>query len=817
MVAGVTAGVLSTFVSADVAALAIACLSIAVALDAGRVRRLIVIGGLVAVAAYDGACARERAMASPLAAWINERAPTGRLEELVRVEGTIAEDASVGDEGVRLAIDVTRLITGSGAVNVGGRLRATVSGGQAVSMLGRWTRGRAVNAPVYLRTLDIWRDPGSASERWQRLHQSFDAAGSIKSAALVSVTPGPWWTEAEANVRAFVRASVARYLPPPSAQSAAIVTAILIGDRAGLGTDVQRKLQAAGTYHVIAISGGNIALVTALCFGIGRLTFRSARLPALITIVAVVAYASILGDDPSIRRAVAAAVLYFALGLAGVTPRAIDLLATVTLAIALVDPLVVIDASAWLSFGATAGIVVAASRIARRVGPPTGVSSLAARVWTTTSTLLSATVAAELALLPIAAGQFSRVSVAGLGLNFVAIPAMSVVEIAGAMLVACAAWCPPAARAAAFVADEAARAIVSSAGLLDAWPWLSWRVPPTSIAWTVVYYAAAPTCLWTALSRRQRLGAAAIGSLAGVVIAAGIDPIARAPAAGHLRLTLLDVGQGEAIVLQLPGGRSVLIDAGGLGAEFDIGGRVVTPALWALGVRRLDWLLFTHPDGDHIGGALSVAGDLRPREIWEGVPVATNADRASLHAAAFGRGIAWRALQAGDYFEIAGARLDVVHPPLPDWERPRSRNDDSVVLRVRIDDVEILLTGDAGAEFERVFAAGDAAPIRILKVGHHGSRSSTSQALLTAYRPHVALISAGRGNLFGHPAPEVLARLAAIGTTTFRTDRDGAITIDTDGRSVAIDTWTGRRLTIEARDVGAPEGPSRPSALAGSS
>jgi competence protein ComEC len=383
--------------------------------------------------------------------------------------------------------------------------------------------------------------------------------------------------------------------------------------------------------------------------------------------------------------------------------------------------------------------------------------------------------------------------------------------------VACAAWWPLGARAAAFIADEAARAIVSSAGLLDVWPWLSWRVPPTSIAWTVVYYAAVTACLWTTLSRRRRIGAAAMASVAGVVIAAGVDPIARAPAPGHLRLTMLDVGQGEAIVLQLPGGRSALVDAGGLGAEFDIGGRVVTPALWALGVRRLDWLLFTHPDGDHIGGALSVTGDLLPREVWEGVPVATNVDRSSLRAAALGRGIAWRALQAGDHLDIGGARLDVVHPPRPDWERPRSRNDDSVVLRVRIDEVEILLTGDAGAEFERLFAAGDPAPIRILKVGHHGSRSSTSQALLAAYRPHVALISAGRGNLFGHPAPEVLARLTAIGTTTFRTDRDGAITIDTDGQSVAIDTWSGRRLAIDARDVGAPEGASRPSAPGGSS
>jgi competence protein ComEC len=135
----------------------------------------------------------------------------------------------------------------------------------------------------------------------------------------------------------------------------------------------------------------------------------------------------------------------------------------------------------------------------------------------------------------------------------------------------------------------------------------------------------------------------------------------------------------------------------------------------------------------------------------------------------------------------------VLHPPEPDWERPRVRNDDSIVIEVLFGEVALLLTGDVGADVERAILPHlTAARTRVLKVAHHGSRTSTSRELLDAWRPHVALISAGRGNTFGHPAPEVLDRLRAAHVRIFRTDEDGQITLDSDGRSLAIRTFTGR-------------------------
>ena len=464
-VAGVAAGVVSSVRSTDAAAVALASGSIAIVCSSAANRRRVLAGACLAAAVGYGAAAREHALNSPLASWLDAHAPNGRLDVPARVEGTIAEDASVSDAGVRLTIDVDRMMTDRDWLVMSGRLQVAVAGAIAFPRYAAWRAGRRVAAPVTLRTLDVWRNPGSPSETWQRLHRAFDAAGSVKSGALVAVAAGPWWREAEAGARAYVRSVADRFVKPRSAQSAAIVTAILIGDRAGLDPAIQRRLQAAGTYHVIAISGGNVALLTLVCFFSTRVLARSARAPALVTMAVVFGYGAILGDDASIRRAVLGAELFLALSLAGLVPRALDLLVLVAAIVTAVDPLVVIDVGAWLSFGATLGIVVSASRMARMLGGQ-GQSAALARNWRhavrtgvrgAVAGLFAATVAAEIALLPVSAGVFSRVGVAGLGLNFIAIPAMSIVEIGGFVMCATASWLPWTASQAATIVDAAAR------------------------------------------------------------------------------------------------------------------------------------------------------------------------------------------------------------------------------------------------------------------------------------------------------------------------------------------------------------------------
>ena len=263
-----------------------------------------------------------------------------------------------------------------------------------------------------------------------------------------------------------------------------------------------------------------------------------------------------------------------------------------------------------------------------------------------------------------------------------------------------------------------------------------------------------------------------------------------------LRVTVLDVGQGDAVVVQFPSSRVMVVDTGGLAASprFDIGRRVVSPALHALGVREITWMVLTHGDPDHVGGAAALIDDWRPREVWEGVPVVRQGALHALRTLAGRHGAAWRRVRDGDVLSVGEVDVVVRHPPPPDWERQRVRNDDSVVIELRYGATSIVLPGDIGAAVERRPPAGPwTSRLRVLKAAHHGSAGSSDATWLTALAPAAVVFSAGRGNPFGHPSGAALARVRAAGADTFRTDEDGAVRVVTDGYRLVIETMGGRR------------------------
>jgi competence protein ComEC len=260
----------------------------------------------------------------------------------------------------------------------------------------------------------------------------------------------------------------------------------------------------------------------------------------------------------------------------------------------------------------------------------------------------------------------------------------------------------------------------------------------------------------------------------------------------------LDVGQGDATVARMPDGRVLLIDAGGLpGSAFDIGDRVVGAALRALGIRAVDTLVLTHGDPDHIGGAASILKRFSPRVVWEGAPVPPHAGLRDLAARAAAAGASWRTVQAGDRESAGGVTITVLHPPPPEWERQRVRNEDSVVIELRFGEVSIVLPGDIGREAETLITPKlRTARLTIVKAPHHGSATSSTDAFIRALRPSAVLFSAGRGNRFGHPAPMVVSRYRSAHALVFRTDQDGAVVLDTDGKTIELSAWSGRRVVL---------------------
>jgi competence protein ComEC len=358
---------------------------------------------------------------------------------------------------------------------------------------------------------------------------------------------------------------------------------------------------------------------------------------------------------------------------------------------------------------------------------------------------------------------------------------------------------------------------VRTADLVAFTPAVTWRVAAPAAAVVGLYYAALAGAwgLWrrrrVALGSREprrlrhlRLGCAGVAAAAAVWILAEPWAALAAHGDGRLHVTFVDVGQGDAAVVQLPHGSTVVVDAGGLGgsASFDVGERVIAPVLRALGVSRLAALVLTHGDADHIGGAPSLLDEFLPLDIWEGIPVPPFEPLATLRGSAFEHRLRWSNVQTNDAVLLGGVSLVVRHPPPADWERQRVRNDDSVVIELRWREVSVVFAGDIGQETEeRIAGSFEPSALRVVKVPHHGSLTSSSWDFVRALTPRVAVVSVGRSNNFGHPAPAVLQRYRDIGADVFRTDRDGAVTVDSDGASVDVHTFTGRSLRLTPSPV----------------
>jgi competence protein ComEC len=256
-----------------------------------------------------------------------------------------------------------------------------------------------------------------------------------------------------------------------------------------------------------------------------------------------------------------------------------------------------------------------------------------------------------------------------------------------------------------------------------------------------------------------------------------------------LALHFLDVGQGDGAALRTPGGRWIVIDAGPAGERGDAGRRVVAPFLERQGVRTLAVIVVSHAHADHLGGVPALLDRFPVGMVVEpGGPVSDPAYAAFL-SALDRDGIAWHPARSGERFTLDGVEFTVLHPGA-DWAGwGEDVNEDSVVLLVKYGHFEALFTGDAGFAAEAMLR-GKVRSVDLLKVGHHGSRGSTGEELLDSLRPLAAVISVGR-NDYGHPSPQTLARLGSRGVPVLRTDRDGPVSVTTDGTTMKVSSRQG--------------------------
>jgi competence protein ComEC len=670
------------------------------------------------------------------------------LPRTLRVEGRLAaEPRPWAPDRARLLVDADRVE----GLPSSGRIQVATYGA-----LPSLTEGQRVTATLRLHRATGFRNPGTYDYAAHLAREGIHVVATTRAESVTPLDdPPPRWP---VRVRRESVKAMANALPPASA---ALLAGLLLGDRTDLPRDIDDAFRRAGVYHVLAVSGFNVAILAASVWALCRLVRLPHRPSAVIAIVVVIAFALVVGPEPSVLRAVLMAVLVLLASLLDRDASVTNSLALAALAILAVRPGDLFDPGFQLSFAATFGIVVAPL--------PRGMIAAA----------LGASAAAQAAVLPIALSHFNQLSTIGVVANLAVVPLAGVATVMGLVAVGL-----------SFVSETIARVAFDAV-----WPvllalrgvvMLAVRTPGAVVhlpapGWLAVScYVGGLAALLVWHRSRARDGRAArnprgrrivlLLGIALVVLAVGLAawPLVR-PADGRLRLTILDVGQGDAIVVEMPDGRALLVDAGSGGPmRLDAGERVVAPFLWNRGILRLAGMAVTHDDSDHAGGTAAIRRLFSIGEEW----TAPNPPREPRR---FGRA----AIAPLPSTTAIGAR----------------RNEAALVLRIEMGLASFLLASDIGVLREReLVASGARLDSTILKVAHHGSRSSTSTDLLRAVGPRLAAISVGARNPYGHPDAGVTGRLAAAGAEVYRTDRDGALIFETDGGTLTVTRWAAQRI-----------------------
>lgn len=620
-----------------------------------------------------------------------------------------------------------------------------------------------------------------------------------------------------------------------SRDDSALFAAMIAGNDSLLLRDVREEFQKTGVYHLLVVSGMNVALLAFAVFWLARRLRCPEWAASLLTIALSFFYAYIAGMGVPIQRAVLMLSLFLIARLFYRARSALNATGFAVLVVLVLAPSALFEAGFQLTFlalFAIAGISLPvlqrtfapyraalhhldstafdlslqprlaqfrldlrliAGRLARFIGVKPAQFAVAA---------LSSTVLAFCELLVVSAitqavlvfpmrSYFHRAAMIGLPANILVLPLAGIMLNSGAAAIALSYIFLPLARLVAAIAAMALHWTLFCLNSLSHLPISQWRTPDPGL-FMAMLAALGVLAAFVAIRRRREV---ALGGMAALFASAAF--VAFYAPSPHvelrkLEITAIDVGQGDSLLIVSPEGRTMLIDAGGsvgpIHSEFDFGEDVVAPYLWSRGLERLDVAVLTHAHGDHIGGLARVLEDFHPAELWVGVNPETDATK-RLYQAAAANHVSVRRHTAGEEFDWGGSKIKVLSPP-QDWQpRPKHENDDSLALLITYGETSALLAGDLEKKMES-FIANQSPRAVLLKVAHHGSATSTTAELLAAVQPRFAVISAGYRNSFGHPRQVVLDRLQQNHVQTYRTDMLGAVTFLLDGKSVQASTPT---------------------------
>ena len=696
--------------------------------------------------------------------------------------------------------------------------------------------GQRISFTTKLRLPRNFRNPGAFDYEGYLHGLGLSAIGSVDAAKIEILTgrveswPASW--------RSAVRRSLLKHITAGGLwdrDDAALLSAMVIGNDSLLLRNVRDEFQETGVYHLLVVSGMNVGILAFAVFWLARRLRAPDWIASFITITLAAFYAYIAGLGVPIQRAVLMLALFLIARLFYRGRAPLNAAGFAALVVLVLTPHVLFEAGFQLTFLALVAIFGISLPLLERtseplrgalrhldstaydlhLSPPLAQFRLDLRLiagrlarfigatpaqWLMTGSLSAAFVFYEITLVSLITQAalvvpmrvyFHRAAILGIPANVLALPLAGVLLNSAVAAIALSYFSISLAHIPALVASACLHWTIATILWLSRFHIAQWRIPePVPGIWLV-----AAVAIIIALLAVRRRPIAAVAGLCVLFLSTGFAALARAaPSLDHgvLEVTIIDVGQGDSILVVAPDGATMLIDGGGsigpVHSEFDFGEDVVSPYLWWRGLDHLDVVVLTHAHGDHIGGLSRIVQNFRPEEVWVGINPETPAlDHflavdAQNHAAV-------KKHTAGETLPWHGTEIRVLSPPANWRPKKEPKNDDSLALLVSYKHTSALLAGDVEKKMER-FIAAESPQADVLKVAHHGSATSTTQELLDAVHPHFAAISVGWHNSFGHPRLDVLERLQNAQVRTYRTDMLGLISFFLDGKTVTVKTAT---------------------------